>query len=469
MVGSVPLRWRFGVQPRQVLPHWRSVTVDLTIHFLRTAPPGDVIGDATLYKVGHRLATGDLLLYADGHPEPVAHAVVTYAIPPDGSAQPPAVTPGRYPPRMDTVPETLDDPAGTLAAPVGVAHAHPGARALVGRVPRRREDREAALDAALAPGATRPAGAGDRARPEAPDPYRLCFERDLDRIKHSRPWRRLAGKCQVFIAPEDDHLRTRLTHAVEVAQVATGVARAVDLCLPLTEAIALAHDCGHGPAGHASEEAFSLYLPDTGYDHAVYGADVTLAPLNLCAPTLDGVRNHSWHRPPPLTPEGEVVAWADRIAYVCHDFDDAVRAGILVPDQLPDEVRGVVGTRPSHQVETFVLAVLDAIDRTGHVGMTEPAASALQAFRDFNFERIYLRPAARRQADRVVRLLRGLVERFADAPRLLTDGTTPHVDAGSPEATALAVRYVSGMTDRYALGLGVELLGWRPEDLPRGV
>ena len=97
-------------------------------------------------------------------------------------------------------------------------------------------------------------------RPEAPDRYRLCFERDLDRVKHSRPWRRLAGKCQVFVAPEDDHLRTRLTHAVEVAQVATGIARAVDLCLPLTEAIALAHDCGHGPAGHASEEAFSPYL-----------------------------------------------------------------------------------------------------------------------------------------------------------------------------------------------------------------
>jgi dGTPase len=116
-----------------------------------------------------------------------------------------------------------------------------------------------------------------------------------------------------------------------------------------------------------------------------------------------------------------------------------------------------------------VLAVLDAIDRTGHVGMTEPTASALLAFRDFNFEHIYLRPAARRQADRVVRLLRGLVERFADAPRLLPDGDAPRADAGSPEATALAVRYVSGMTDRYALGLGVELLGWRPEDLPHGV
>ena len=108
--------------------------------------------------------------------------------------------------------------------------------------------------------------------------------------------------------------------------------------MPLTEAIALAHDCGHGPAGHASEEAFSPYVPG-GYDHAVYGADVTLAPLNLCAETLDGVRNHSWRRPAPSTPEGEVVAWADRIAYVCHDFEDAVRAGILTPDDLPERDR----------------------------------------------------------------------------------------------------------------------------------
>jgi dGTPase len=132
-------------------------------------------------------------------------------------------------------------------------------------------------------------------------------------------------------------------------------------------------------------------------------------------------------------------------------------------------VANVVGTRRSQQIGTFVLAVLDAIERTGHVGMTEPAASALQAFRDFNFERIYLRPASRRQAERVIRLLRGLVEHFADAPRRLPEPLDHPVTAGSAEAAALAVRYVSGMTDRFALGLGVELLGWRPDDLPRGV
>lgn len=355
---------------------------------------------------------------------------------------------------------------------VVVRRAHAGADAYVGGRLREREEREEELAAALAPGATRPVGAGHRSVREEPDRYRLCFERDLDRIKHSRPWRRLGGKCQVFIAPEDDHLRTRLTHAVEVAQVATGIARVANLCLPLVEAIALAHDCGHGPAGHASEEAFSPYLPATGYDHAVYGADVTLAPLNLCVETLDGVRNHSWRRPPPSTPEGEVVAWADRIAYVCHDFEDAVRAGILVPDDLPADVRDVVGSKRSEQIGTFVGAVLDAICRTGEAGMTEPAASALQRFREFNFERIYFRPAARRQAEKVIHLLRGLVDHFTDAPGALPDvagGLHAAVAPGSQGAAALAVQYVSGMTDRFALGLGVKLLGWRPEALPRGV
>jgi dGTPase len=354
---------------------------------------------------------------------------------------------------------------------IAVAHAHPDALAVVGGPLLRREAREADLAQRLAPGATRPSGAGTRARAEEPDPFRLCFERDLDRIKHSRPWRRLAGKCQVFVAPEDDHLRTRLTHAVEVAQVATGIARAANLCLPLVEAIALAHDCGHGPAGHASEDAFAPYLPG-GYDHAVYGADVTLEPLNLCVQTLDGVRNHSWRRPPPATPEGEVVAWADRIAYVCHDFEDACRAGILTPDDLPVDVTDVVGTRRSAQIGAFVLAVLDGIERTGRVAMTEPAAGALVAFRQFNFERIYLRPASVRQAEKVIGLLRGLVDCYVDVPSRLPLGATgAHADLvpGSAEAAAVAVRYVSGMTDRFALAQGVELLGLQLESLPRGV
>src|SRR5687768_12254499 len=231
-----------------------------------------------------------------------------------------------------------------------------------------RAAREAAEDATLAPLATRAVGAGRRARAEEPDRFRTCFERDLDRVQHSRPFRRLAGKCQVFIAPDDDHLRTRLTHAVEVAQVAVGIARPLGLNPALTAAAAMAHDCGHGPAGHASEEALSPYL-DGGYHHAVYGADVVLAPLNLCVETLDGVRNHSWNRPAPMTPEGEIVSWADRVAYVCHDFEDAVRAGIVRETDLPADVVDVVGVRRSAQLDAFVTAMIETIASTGHVGM----------------------------------------------------------------------------------------------------
>jgi dGTPase len=322
-----------------------------------------------------------------------------------------------------------------------------------------REDRE---HATLAVGATRAVGAGNRARPEAPDPYRTCFERDLDRIHHSRPFRRLAGKCQVFVAPDDDHLRTRLTHAIEVAQVAVGIARPAGLNVALAAAAATAHDCGHGPAGHASEEALSPYL-EGGYHHAVYGADVVLAPLNLCAETLDAVRNHSWNRPAPLTPEGEVVAWADRIAYVCHDFEDAVREGIVAAADLPDAVADVVGTRRSAQLNAFITAMLDTIRDTGTIGMRTAEADALAAFRAFNFDRIYLRPDSVRQAERVVELLRALVEWFIANPAELGDG------GGDTERVAAAVHHVSGMTDRYALALAVERLGWDPAKLPRGV
>jgi dGTPase len=332
-----------------------------------------------------------------------------------------------------------------------------------------REEREEREDALLQAGATRARGAGDRSRSEQPDPERTCFERDRDRVLHSAAFRRLAGKTQVFVFPED-HQRTRLTHALEVNQVATSIARAARLNVALTEAIAIGHDCGHGPGGHASEEAFDAFLPE-GYDHAVWGADVVLVPLNLCRETLDGVRNHSWSRPAPSTPEGVVVSWADRIAYCAHDLEDAVHAGIVSTSDLPDEVADVCGRTRGQQLGTFIDAVVECVAQTGVIGMRAEVASALSALRTFNYERIYTRPEALAQTAEVVRLLRALVEHYVERPADLPPDFRPAPGDGGPTVTGAdpvveaAVTYVGGMTDRYALRTAHRVLGWRTEVL----
>ena len=328
-------------------------------------------------------------------------------------------------------------------------------------------ERETQLDQLLVIGATRSSGAGTRLREEEPDEFRTCFERDRDRILHSSAFRRLAGKTQVFVFPED-HMRTRLTHALEVAQVATGIARAVGLNVALTEAIALGHDCGHGPGGHASEEALDPFV-DGGFDHATWGADVSLAPLNLCRETLDGIRNHSWSRPAPATPEGEVVSWADRIAYVCHDFEDALSAGIVVMDELDPLVRERCGERRGQQLGAFMNAMIRTIRSTGVIGMDARHAEALAAFRSFNYQTIYLRDASRQQASAVVEMLRALVEYFAEHPMLIPDVRERGELDSSASALEAAVAYVAGMTDRFACRSAVTLLDWPVERLPSGI
>ena len=352
---------------------------------------------------------------------------------------------------------------------IDVRFAHAGPAPLAGRIGlASREERERIEELTLSPGATRAKGAGRRARPEPPDPLRTCFERDRDRVLHSSAFRRLAGKTQVFIFP-DDHQRTRLTHALEVAQVATAIARTCRLNVALTEAIALGHDCGHGPGGHASEDALSPFITG-GYDHAVWGADVVLAPLNLCAETLDGIRNHSWSRPAPSTPEGVVVSWADRIAYVCHDFEDAVSAGIVSREILPADVRARCGPTRSQQLGAFIGAVIETVTTTGYVGMPTEMAQALAEFRAVNYDNVYMRPASIAQAAAVIRVLQALAEYFADRPNAIPR-TSPveGLVAGSEGALRAAVTYVAGMTDRFACRTAISTLGWDPDDLPRSV
>ncbi len=383
-------------------------------------------------------------------------------------------------PYADAADKRADRWASTMAghASAEVVLAHADSRAEVGATTiLRREIREEREDAILAEHATRSGGAGNRAIEEAPDPHRTCFERDRDRILHDSSFRRLAGKTQVFVFPED-HQRTRMTHALEVAQVGRSVAAALSLNVPLVEAMAIGHDCGHGPGGHASEDALSPYL-DGGFDHAPWGADVTLQPLNLCTETLDGIRNHSWSLPAPQTPEGEVVSWADRIAYVCHDFEDAVAAGIVTEEMLPSIVAERCGRDRSTQLGTFVRAMVTATMTSGRVGMTPDIAEALAAFRKFNYEHIYLRPASERQSDAVIALLRALVEHYADRPHALPQATTAavlgagidvaHIDAGSAAALRAAVGYVAGMTDRFACQQGLAQLNWDPSKLPAGI
>lgn len=330
-----------------------------------------------------------------------------------------------------------------------------------------RQAREELELSTLAEGATLALGAGERLTPEEPDPVRTCFERDRDRILHSTSFRRLAGKTQVFIFPSD-HQRTRLTHALEVAQVARAISQGVGLNYALTEAIALGHDCGHGPGGHASEDAFSLFLPG-GFDHAIWGADHSLSSLNLCKETLDGIRNHSWSRPQPSTPEGVVVSLADRIAYCAHDLEDAINSGIVSPSDIPRSVVSLAGTSRSGHLRFLINDVIGTAESTGILGLSTRASRFLSDLRLFNYEKIYMRPESAAQSVSVIQLLKQLVEYFIQNPVKTGTRLSSEITAGSEEAVVNAIEFTSGMTDRFAFQKAVELLGYDVSKLPIGI
>ena len=332
--------------------------------------------------------------------------------------------------------------------------------------PVRRETRERIEKETLSPGAALADGAGRRARTETPDEYRTCFESDRDRIVHSAAFRRLAGKTQVVVYPRD-HQRTRLTHALEVAQVATAIARGVGANTTLADAIALGHDCGHGPGGHAAEDAFDPYIPG-GYHHGPWGADVALRHLNLCCETLDGIRNHSWSRPAPSTVEGEIVSWADRIAYCAHDLEDAMHAGIVSVSDLPADVAELCGRRRSRQLRTFITSVISSTVREGVVSMDVDVASALAQLRQFNYERIYMRPDSVAQADAVIEVLRSLVDYFIAHPGEVPGSEEVPDDVADPVSWR-AVAYVAGMTDRFAFEQAETLVGYDLSRIPPGI
>jgi dGTPase len=311
-----------------------------------------------------------------------------------------------------------------------------------------REMREEEEDRILASGATRSALGARRAIPEPPDPLRTGFQRDVDRILHCTPWRRTAGKTQVFVWNKD-HQRTRMTHALEVTQIGESIARAARLNVDLVRAICLGHDLGHGPFGHASERALAPLVAG-GFDHALWGANVTAVPLNLTEEVLDGIRHHSWSLPTPLTPEGAVASLADRLAYLASDAEDALAAGVVTPSDFPPDIWRAVGGRKREFIADVIGSVLRVITETGIIGFELEVGEVLQQVRDFAYARIYHRPASEVQGAAVAEFLPRLVLRLAEeAPEILD------VSGGQDDETLIrsAVGYVVGCTDKYSIDL----------------
>ncbi|MDA8197463.1 MAG: HD domain-containing protein [Actinomycetota bacterium] len=319
----------------------------------------------------------------------------------------------------------------------------------------------------LSPNATLSKNSRGRVRPEENDSYRTPFERDRDRILHSRAFRRLAGKTQVFIFPAD-HQRSRLTHALEVAQVAKAISRRLGLNVDLTEAIAIGHDCGHGPGGHASEDALSPFL-DEGYDHAIFGAEVTLAGLNLTMETIDGIRNHSWSLPEPSTPEGVVVSWADRIAYCAHDLEDAIGAKVIGPSDIPNEITSTLGSMRSNHLNYFINAVVSSTTKTKKITMSKADGDLLGKLRRFNYEAIYLRPESVRQSEQVIAVIDRLVRHLIGDRDLYSSIAKESPSSDSELYKRQVIAYVAGMTDRYVFHMAEVLLDIDKTSIPRGL
>jgi dGTPase len=330
-----------------------------------------------------------------------------------------------------------------------------------------RELLEADEDKVLSPFAQRSRASRGRQRPEPLDDTRPIFQHDRDRIIHSKAFRRLGGKTQVFLAPEGDHYRTRMTHTLEVAQIARTITRALRLNESLTEAIVMGHDLGHTPFGHAGEKVLARLLPD-GFHHVKQSLRVVdvLARdgrgLNLSAEVRDGILKHSKGKGHiisdnanlmAMTLEGQIVRISDIVAYVNHDLDDAIRGRVLSPELVPAPILATLGATHSERITRLVLDVISAskLEEKRQIRMTEEVLSALIALRDFLYETVYEREEIRQEFERAQRVLSDLWEYFhahADEFR------GKHWPKGLPEDEPLSravADFITGMTDRYAL------------------
>jgi dGTPase len=330
-----------------------------------------------------------------------------------------------------------------------------------------REQLEADEEAVLSPHAQKSRQSRGRARPEPPDPVRPIFQHDRDRIIHSKAFRRLAGKTQVFLAPEGDHYRTRITHTLEVAQIARTVTRALRLNESLTEAIVMGHDLGHTPFGHAGEKVLARLMPD-GFHHVKQSLRVVEVlerdgeGLNLSAEVKDGILKHSKGKGHiisenpnllAMTLEGQIVRIADIAAYVNHDLDDAVRGKILDPHDVPPEIFATLGTTHSDRISRLVGDMVGAsrLDEKRQIRMSDEILGALIALRDYLYEAVYERAEIRGEFEKAQRIISELWAYFHAHP---DEFRARHWPKGVPESDGLSraiADFITGMTDRYAL------------------
>jgi dGTPase len=314
---------------------------------------------------------------------------------------------------------------------------------------RTRVERERLEHELLAPEATKANQSAGRAEKEEPDEFRTAFERDRDRIVHTKAFRRLKHKTQVFLNPDRDHFVTRMTHTIQVNQVGRAMARALGLNEDLTEAICLGHDVGHSPFGHTGEEALTP-LVEGSWLHSAHGVRTLslIEPQNLSEEVLDGIRAHSWRvDPPPRTPEGLLCRFADRIAYLTHDVADALRADVIAYHDIPTRVLTTLGATSREWIGSLVTSVVEASHQASEVTMGADHLEVMAELREFMFQRVYLSPESEAQKQKAIMVIQDLVRYFVDNPAEVPDSATV------PEAPELdrAVDYVAGMTDRFAL------------------
>ncbi len=305
----------------------------------------------------------------------------------------------------------------------------------------------------LSPFAFLTANTRGRVRPTDPSPYRTEFQRDRDRIIHCKSFRRLMHKTQVFFAPMDEQFRTRMTHTLEVTQIARSIARALRLNEDLTEAIAMGHDLGHTPFGHAGEEAMRrCYDPDFAHYkqslRVVEFLEKNGAGLNLTHEVRDGIVNHTGDHMA-STLEGVIVKYADRIAYVNHDLDDAFFAGILSKNDIPKPLSPFFAREYSYRVDLMVNAVIEASVDRPEIGMTAEIGEAMSEMRRFLFTHVYKNSPAKYEEGKAVELLCCLYEYYLAHPEQMPAFYRDHIETEGVER--MVCDYISGMTDRYAI------------------